>query len=104
MYPIEDNNYSSIVWHCKCDCGNEKDVPSTYLKNGITTSCGCINYSIGEKNIEKILKNNNIDFISQYKDNTLGKKKFDFAIIKQHKIIRLIEFDGQQHYYDIKGY
>ena len=27
-------------WHCKCDCGNEKDVLSSSLKNGDTQSCG----------------------------------------------------------------
>lgn len=32
------------MWHCLCDCGNEKDVASTSLINGSTTSCGCWNY------------------------------------------------------------
>ena len=31
-----------IIWHCKCDCGNEIDVPSTYLIRGTTKSCGCL--------------------------------------------------------------
>lgn len=29
-------------WHCKCDCGNEVDVIASYLKNGTTKSCGCL--------------------------------------------------------------
>lgn len=32
----------SVVWLCKCDCGNEKLVMSTRLVNGGTSSCGCI--------------------------------------------------------------
>ena len=32
------------MWHCVCDCGVEKDVASTSLVNGATTSCGCWNY------------------------------------------------------------
>ena len=29
------------LWLCKCDCGNEVIVKSSYLKNGHTKSCGC---------------------------------------------------------------
>jgi hypothetical protein len=28
-------------WLCKCDCGNEKVISKTNLKNGGTVSCGC---------------------------------------------------------------
>lgn len=31
----------SVIQHCKCDCGNEIDVPSTRLRSGNTKSCGC---------------------------------------------------------------
>lgn len=30
------------MWHCKCDCGNEKDVWSHSLLYGLTKSCGCL--------------------------------------------------------------
>lgn len=30
-----------VVWHCKCDCGNEKDIRAANLKSG-TMSCGCL--------------------------------------------------------------
>lgn len=32
--------HRSVVWHCRCDCGNELDVPSTYLQSGQVKSCG----------------------------------------------------------------
>lgn len=32
---------NSAFWRCKCDCGNEVLVPTTRLKTGNTTSCGC---------------------------------------------------------------
>ena len=28
-------------WHCKCDCGNEKDISGTHLVQGDIKSCGC---------------------------------------------------------------
>ena len=33
----------SIIWHCKCQCGNEKDVDSYTLRSGQSKSCGCLN-------------------------------------------------------------
>ena len=39
-----------IVAHCICDCGNEKDVMISSLRNGRTKSCGCFRreYVIGK--------------------------------------------------------
>lgn len=31
----------SILWRCKCDCGNEVIVRGACLRSGHTTSCGC---------------------------------------------------------------
>lgn len=93
----------SKIWKCQCDCGNIKYIDTNSLTSGNTSSCGCINYSIGEKNIENILKENNISFKSQYTNKELKRKRFDFAILNADKVVRLIEFDGQQHYNDING-
>lgn len=32
---------SRTTWHCRCDCGNVKDVLATNLVEGRVTSCGC---------------------------------------------------------------
>ena len=32
---------SPPIWHCRCDCGNECDVPSAGLIRGDNISCGC---------------------------------------------------------------
>ena len=99
----ELNNSGQRLWVCKCDCGNIIKICTNSLKTGNTSSCGCINYSIGEKHIENILKKNNIIFKAQYTEKSLNKKRFDFAIIENNNIKRLIEFDGRQHYDDISG-
>lgn len=31
----------SILWECRCDCGNEKEVTSRDLNSGRVKSCGC---------------------------------------------------------------
>ena len=91
-------------WICKCECGNLKSITSTNLRKGITSSCGCINYSIGEYNINKLLTDNNISFKKEYTDKELKQKRFDFAILNDNnEVIRLIEYDGEQHYKPDRG-
>lgn len=34
--------YGQIIWFCKCDCGNYKEIPSGNLIGGSTRSCGCL--------------------------------------------------------------
>ena len=38
---ISKNGNKRIVWHCKCDCGNETDALALNLTRQHTTSCGC---------------------------------------------------------------
>lgn len=98
-----DKSYTGqhVKWICQCDCGNTCSVFGDNLKKLHTTSCGCANKSIGEENIEKVLKENNIKYAKEFSFNDLknkGKLRFDFAIFNNdNKLIELIEFDGRQH-------
>lgn len=38
-----ESRNGQVYWHCKCDCGNEKDVRASHLIDGSTKSCGCLN-------------------------------------------------------------
>ena len=38
---LDGKNY---YWHCKCECGNEKDVVGSALTSGNTKTCGCGKY------------------------------------------------------------
>lgn len=89
------NNNSHFYYKCKClFCGREYSSLSYNLLNSI--SCGC-QRSIGEYNIIKELEKNNISYIKEYCfSNSL--LRYDFAILENNKVIRLIEFDGEQHY------
>lgn len=89
----------SFNYLCQCDCGNQKIVNGVSLRQGQTTSCGCINYSIGEKIIRDILVKNNIKFKQEYTFSDFPRKRYDFVIFNDNdKIQRIIEFDGRQHY------
>lgn len=62
----------SVVWLCKCDCGKECEVASSYLQKGKTLSCGCLLQEI--RSVNSVL-------------NSL------FSSYKYHAKIRNYEFD-----------
>lgn len=49
------------IWHCKCDCGNEKDVPAETLLKGESKSCGCLQKEI----IAEVARSQRIDLTGQ---------------------------------------
>ena len=86
---------------CQCDCGNIVEQRNNNLISGAVQSCGCVK-SRGERAIAQLLRDNNINFATQYSFSDLrtdrgGVLKFDFAIFENNKLIKLIEFDGRQH-------
>lgn len=94
-----------IYWNCQCECGNKIIVCGDHLRQGKTLSCGC-NRSKGEYLITKLLIQNHINFIPQYKFQDLkgeqGKYyRFDFGVLDRDSniLLYLIEYDGQQHFY-----
>ena len=99
------SNNNGAFWKCRCECGNIVSVLGKNLKHQSHISCGC-QRSIGENNIEKLLKDNNIIFQREFSFDDLrgekgGKLRFDFAIFDDTKnLLRLIEFQGEQHYND----
>lgn len=98
-------NGGELYWICQCDCGKTIEVRGHELRRkdeNRTVSCGCYHRSIGATNIMDCLIFNGIEFIDEYVFPDLPKSRFDFAIIENGKIIRLIEFDGEQHYKDVE--
>lgn len=97
---IKDNN---SLYECACDCGNVDIYWRFNLVSGYSKSCGCL-LSIGEENINSILTKNDIHYKKQYTFNDLisdngYRFRYDFGILNEdNKVVRLIEFDGPQHY------
>ena len=103
-YKTKSDGVNMAMFRCICDCGNDNFIVSgNSLRCGLTLSCGCLTRSVGEENVENILKENNIYFKAEYvfldlKSNRDGYLRYDFAILDESNIpMRLIEFDGEQH-------
>lgn len=39
---LTERKNRNIYYHCKCECGKEKDVRGADLRNGSSSSCGCL--------------------------------------------------------------
>lgn len=105
--PFKKNNYG-VYWNCTClKCGrNNVIIKGDYLRNGDTSSCGCL-LSKNESLIAQMLDNLNIQYFQQYRFKDLSSTGrscdqliFDFAIFDQtrHQLLYLIEYDGIQHF------
>ena len=94
--------HGSQFYICKCSCGITKSVRMADLLNGNSRNCGHSRQilSQGATMIKKFLCDNNISFYQEYIFSDLPNRRFDFAIFDVNnptQILRLIEFDGEQH-------
>lgn len=93
-------------WLWKCDCGNVIEAFVSNVRSGHTKSCGCLGNSVGEYEIETILKKENIKYKKEFIFNNFKNARFDFAIFNnQNVLLYIIEYDGEQHFnYRAKGW
>ena len=91
----------SVIWKCRCECGNIHYASTNSLNYGAIGSCGC-QRSRGESKINSILFENGVNYQTQFWFKDLKDKKylyFDFAILNDDGSIKcLVEYQGIQHY------
>lgn len=61
---------SKVVWTCKCDCGNIKNILSYSLHSGATKSCGCLHR-------ESTFKNRHLSNIAKEKSKSIIIEQID---------------------------
>lgn len=107
LYPIRNRkDRRSVVWHCRCDCGNEIDVMYNNLVYCNMKSCGC-RKKAHDKKLGSFLTHidgTSVDMIKSKKvpsDNTTGyrgvyliKGKYVAKIVFQKKAYHLGTFDS----------
>ena len=51
--PHSKSSDGHIIWLCKCDCGNHKEVSTNMLRLSGTKSCGCLRKEAQQARIKK---------------------------------------------------
>lgn len=101
LYPTKNRDrHGSVIWHCRCDCGNEVDVSYNSLVYCNIKSCGC-----QKKENDKILYQNfarvdgtSLDSFRNNKipvSNTTGARGVYFI---RNKYVAKIVFQKKQYY------
>lgn len=96
------DSHGSQFYLCECSCGIQKDVRMADLLNGSSKNCGHSRQQLsqGAQAIKQFLIDNNYSFYQEYIFPDMLNRRYDFAIYDKNNsniIIRLIEFDGEQH-------
>lgn len=78
QYPTSNRSKKgSVLWHCRCDCGNELEVSEDGLVHGHFRSCGCLKREIQQniKNQLHLVDGTCVEWLEKRKsrsDNTSG--------------------------------
>lgn len=51
LEPTEKRKKTSVIWRCRCDCGNEVECETENLTRGKVRSCGCLQADQRKKNM-----------------------------------------------------
>lgn len=71
LYKVGSDSNGHLIWKCRCDCGNNKDISATNLIQGYTQSCGCMHSEICSEQGEDLIgqKFGKLTVISLYSTN-----------------------------------
>lgn len=101
LYPTEKRTAKGgVIWHCRCDCGNEIDVSYNELAFTGRKSCGCQKREHNEMMPEMISRvaGTSVDHLKSAKipsDNTSGAKG---VYLIRGKYVAKIVFQKKQYY------
>lgn len=98
----ETNSHNSQFYLCRCSCGNVRKVRMADLLKGTSKNCGHSRFTLsqGAQAIKQFLLDNDYNFRQEYTFSDFPNRRYDFAVFDKDNpavIIRLIEFDGEQH-------
>lgn len=79
LYRVESKN-GNAYWHCKCECGKEKDICGYSLTKGLTSSCGCLQKEKTSKIKKKDISNQKFGKLTALEPTE--ERKFGFIVWK----------------------
>ncbi len=88
LYKNGRSKNRNIIWHCRCDCGNELDVPTASLTSGNTQSCGCLRIERIKENGKKNRNLNHYDLSGKYGIGYTYKNEPFYFDIEDYNLIK----------------
>jgi hypothetical protein len=95
---------AKVWWVCNV-CGHEWE---SKIQDRHKRGCPICGQTRGEKRVNDYLVSNKYEFLCEYSFSDLLSPlgfplRYDFAVLKKNRIWRLIEYDGEGHYFPIYG-
>jgi len=95
--------YRSVVWKCRCDCGNIVYVQSGALQSGNTQSCGCLNLGNLKHGMSKSVEHRTWRAMIDRCTNPNNKKYLDYGGRGITICERWLGEDGFIHFFEDMG-
>lgn len=93
---VQQNGHRTVMWLCKCNCGNKLIVQGSSLKSGNTQSCGCLSKEVVS---ETHKKHNNYNLSGEYGIGyTSNGEEFYFDLDDYYKIKDYCWFKNNKGY------
>lgn len=101
LYPTgERSRNGSVIWHCRCDCGNEADISLERMKYSTVISCGCMREKCNQEIREKLIHvaGTSIDAIRSSKVRSDNKTGVKGVFMKRGRFAASITFQQKSYY------
>jgi len=109
MHNTGKKENGKVVWLCRCKCGNEVEVQTSYLTFGETRSCGCLKKDMDNKNLRDAYDKKRVDGVAKQlfkgqeprKDSSTGYRGVSKYYTRKSKELRYrawITVKGKRYY------
>lgn len=101
LHPTKDRDRrGDVIWHCRCDCGNEVDVSYDRLLYSTVISCGCMRKKCDLELKDKLthVDGTSIDLLRSQKKRLNTCTGVTGVYMKKDKFAVRITFQGKVYY------
>lgn len=85
---ISPKGHHVAQWHCKCDCGNHRNVLGSTLRHGKSKSCGCLQKEIVAKIGKSSKRHNFYDLSGEYGVGYTSKGEEFYFDLEDYNLIK----------------
>lgn len=101
LYPTQERGRNgSVIWHCRCECGNEIDISLDRLKYSDVISCGCMRERCNQEISDKLIHvaGTSIDAIRSSRPRSDSSTGVKGVSVKRGRFCATITFQQRRYY------